>query len=81
MHILFLHLLITQLKIFGSHTFAFYTVKLPGPHEISLCRDIVGLLFELDMSLMRLREGHGETDEAVSLTGTYHNLLRMWADT
>ena len=39
------------------------------------------LLFELDMSLMRLREGHGETDEAVSLTGTYHNLLRMWADT
>ncbi len=39
------------------------------------------LLFELDMSLMRLREGHGETDEAVSLTGTYHNLLRLWADT
>lgn len=39
------------------------------------------LLFELDMSLMRLRERHGETDEAVSLTGTYHNLLRMWADT
>ena len=39
------------------------------------------LLFELDMSLMRLREAHGETDEAVSLTGTYHNLLRMWADT
>ena len=38
------------------------------------------LLFELDMSLMRLREGHGETDEAVSLTGTYHNLLRMWAE-
>ena len=31
-------------------------------------------------SLMRLRERHGETDEAVSLTGTYHNLLRMWAD-
>ena len=39
------------------------------------------LLFDLDMSLMRLRERHGETDEAVSLTGTYHNLLRMWADT
>ena len=39
------------------------------------------LLFELDMTLMRLRERHGETDEAVSLTGTYHNLLRMWADT
>ena len=40
-----------------------------------------GLLFDLDMNLMRLRERHGETDEAVSLTGTYHNLLRMWADT
>lgn len=39
------------------------------------------LLFDLDMNLMRLRERHGETDEAVSLTGTYHNLLRMWADT
>lgn len=39
------------------------------------------LLFELDMALMRLRDRHGETDEAVALTGTYHNLLRMWADT
>ena len=39
------------------------------------------LLFDLDMALMRLREAHGETDETVALTGTYHNLLRMWADT
>ncbi len=39
------------------------------------------LLFDLDMALMRLREAHGDTDDAVSLTGTYHNLLRMWADT
>jgi PKHD-type hydroxylase len=39
------------------------------------------LLFELDMALMRLREKHGECDEAVAITGTYHNLLRMWADT
>lgn len=39
------------------------------------------LLFDLDMAIMRLREKDGETDEAVSLTGTYHNLLRMWADT
>jgi len=39
------------------------------------------LLFDLDMNLMRLRERHGETAEAVALIGTYHNLLRMWADT
>lgn len=39
------------------------------------------LLFDLDMNLMRLREQHGETEAAVALTGTYHNLLRMWADT
>lgn len=39
------------------------------------------LLFDLDMNLMRLREAHGETDAAVALTGTYHNLLRMWAST
>lgn len=39
------------------------------------------LLFDMDMALMRLRQAHGETDEAVRLTGTYHNLLRMWADT
>jgi len=39
------------------------------------------LLFEMDRALMQLRERHGETDEAVALTGTYHNLLRLWADT
>ena len=39
------------------------------------------LLYEMDMSLMRLRELHGESDATVQLTGTYHNLLRMWADT
>src|SRR5574343_1954979 len=39
------------------------------------------LLFDLDRNLMRLRERHGETDEAVRLTGTYHNLLRLRAHT
>ena len=39
------------------------------------------LLFGMDRALMRLRDAHGETAEAVDLTGTYHNLLRMWADT
>ncbi|WP_457419974.1 Fe2+-dependent dioxygenase [Roseateles sp. P5_E7] len=39
------------------------------------------LLYEMDMSLMQLRQAMGETPELVQLTGTYHNLLRMWADT
>jgi PKHD-type hydroxylase len=39
------------------------------------------LLHDMDMSLLRLRQQHGETPEATALTGTYHNLLRMWADT
>lgn len=38
------------------------------------------LLHEFDLALTALRE-HGETDSTVALTGTYHNLLRMWADT
>ena len=39
------------------------------------------LLFDLDMNLLKLRQQHGETAETTALTGTYHNLLRMWADT
>jgi len=39
------------------------------------------LLHDMDVHLMRLRDAHGEDDAAViGLTGTYHNLLRMWAD-
>ena len=39
------------------------------------------LLYELDMNLTALRQTHGEADETTALTGVYHNLLRMWADT
>lgn len=40
------------------------------------------LLFEMDMALLKLRARGDESDPAlVQLTGTYHNLLRMWADT
>lgn len=40
------------------------------------------LLYDMDQHLMRLRASVGETDPAVvGLTGTYHNLLRRWADT
>jgi PKHD-type hydroxylase len=33
------------------------------------------------MNLLALRQRHGETPETTALTGTYHNLLRQWADT
>lgn len=38
------------------------------------------LLLELDDAITLLRQ-QGENAATVSLTGTYHNLLRMWADT
>lgn len=38
------------------------------------------LLCALDQSISQLRSQHGETRENVALVGTYHNLLRMWAD-
>ena len=39
------------------------------------------LLWNMDMDLLKLRARVGENDPAVvGLTGTYHNLLRMWAD-
>ncbi|WP_374587249.1 Fe2+-dependent dioxygenase [Ideonella dechloratans] len=37
-------------------------------------------LFDIDQNLQSLRAQHGEAPELVALTGTYHNLLRMWAE-
>jgi PKHD-type hydroxylase len=39
------------------------------------------LLFDLDMSILTLRGSDGDSEPVVKLTGCYHNLLRMWADT
>lgn len=40
------------------------------------------LLYEMDQHLMHLRATVGDADPGVvGLTGTYHNLLRFWADT
>jgi PKHD-type hydroxylase len=39
------------------------------------------LLFDMDMALLALRARHGESAETTALTGTYHNLLRQWAET
>lgn len=38
------------------------------------------LLFEMDMAILELRSIHGDNPAAIKLTGCYHNLLRMWAD-
>lgn len=48
----------------------------------SLVRDAWqrSMLFNLDMTLLKLRGQIGNTDEIVALTGHYHNLIRQWAD-
>jgi PKHD-type hydroxylase len=38
------------------------------------------LLFDMDMALIRLNQQLPDHPALVSLTGCYHNLLRMWAD-
>jgi PKHD-type hydroxylase len=38
------------------------------------------LLFDMDMAILELRRGSGDTDAVVRLTGCYHNLLRMWGE-
>jgi PKHD-type hydroxylase len=47
----------------------------------SLVRDDAqrALLFDLDMAIVRLTQDTSGHASLVSLTGTYHNLLRMWA--
>jgi len=37
------------------------------------------LLFDMDLSIMRLRQKVGDDESVVALTGVYHNLLRRWA--
>ena len=38
------------------------------------------LLFDMDMAILRLSRDVPGNAALVSLTGCYHNLLRMWAD-
>jgi PKHD-type hydroxylase len=48
----------------------------------SLVRDTGqrSLLFDLDMTLIKLRTQLGPSEEMVVLTGHYHNLLRRWSE-
>jgi PKHD-type hydroxylase len=38
------------------------------------------LLFDMDMSIIRLRQQGGDNEAVVALTGVYHNLLRRWSE-
>lgn len=38
------------------------------------------LLFDMDQSIQKLRARLGDVEETLSLTGNYHNLLRMWSE-
>jgi PKHD-type hydroxylase len=39
------------------------------------------LLFDMDAAIATLREQVGDNSAVIRLTGNYHNLIRMWADT
>lgn len=49
----------------------------------SMIRDVQQrrLLFELDQHIQSLRSQIGDSAEILGLTGHYHNLMRMWAET
>jgi PKHD-type hydroxylase len=58
----------------GTRTASFFWIQ-------SMVSDAAqrALLFDLDMAIVRLTREHPEDRALVSLTGVYHNLLRMWA--
>jgi PKHD-type hydroxylase len=59
----------------GSRWASFFWIQ-------SMIRDEAArtLLFQLDDTIQSLRKQVGDSDEVVSLTGIYHNLVRRWAD-
>jgi PKHD-type hydroxylase len=59
----------------GSRWSSFFWIQ-------SMIRDEAarGMLFELDNAIQGLRKQVGDSEQVVSLTGLYHNLVRRWAD-
>jgi PKHD-type hydroxylase len=59
----------------GSRWASFFWIQ-------SMIRDEAAraMLFELDNAIQGLRRQVGDSEEVVSLTGLYHNLVRRWAD-
>ena len=64
----------------GRHAAGDLLVSLTPVFPARLTAEQRKLLLELDQALTALRTEHGESGSTVALTGTYHNLLRMWAD-
>lgn len=60
----------------GTRTAAFFWLQ-------SLVRDNAqrALMFDLDTGIQQLSTDHPDHPAAVKLTGVYHNLLRLWAQT
>lgn len=60
----------------GSRVSSFFWIQ-------SMVRDAAARthLYEMDCAIQGVRAKIGETEEAVTLTGLYHNLLRRWSDT
>ena len=59
----------------GSRWSSFFWIQ-------SMVRDEAArtMLFELDTTIQGLRQQIGDSEQVVSLTGLYHNLVRRWAD-
>jgi PKHD-type hydroxylase len=59
----------------GSRISAFFWVQ-------SIVRDTTQrkMLFDLDCTIQRLTAAHAVNEAILSLTGHYHNLIRLWAD-
>lgn len=59
----------------GARVASFFWVQ-------SMIRDDAkrALLFDMDGAISSMRQAHGDSAPVVALTGTYHNLIRMWAD-
>lgn len=60
----------------GSRWASFFWIQ-------SMVRDEAarGMLLELDTAIQGLRKQVGDSEQVVSLTGLYHNLVRRWAET
>ena len=59
----------------GARVASFFWVQ-------SMIRDDAkrALLFDMDAAISSVRQVHGDSGPVIALTGTYHNLIRMWAD-
>jgi PKHD-type hydroxylase len=59
----------------GARLAAFFWIQ-------SMVRDDLQrtVLFDLDRAIQRLHQSNADEQARLTLTGTYHNLLRMWAE-